>query len=368
MHNNTLINIQFLRAIAAIAVVLFHTSAHFFAIDGKTTGNVFSFFSSFGYAGVDVFFVISGYIIWISTHKISGLYGVIGYIYNRATRIYLGYWPYFFILLGLAYFYAPEFLKNTDYIGSFFLTQPYFSKLLLTVSWTLRYELYFYLCFALLLLLPRKYTLTILISAFVIIICVQLYAVFIVNMYHPDNFHKATSLYSFYLSPYCLEFLLGCFAGYYFEKHRVKNLLPIVFLAVVSFILALYFQTNYLTENLSSGYFVNQRVLFFGTVSILLLVILIELEKRRVVIMPRLSLLLGGASYSIYLSHTIILYFLYKFGVRDYFKSLESYPVLIMLIVVLFILGYSVLHYLYIEKPLMQLSKNFKRYINEVYS
>ncbi|MCF6317702.1 MAG: acyltransferase [Proteobacteria bacterium] len=358
--NKTIINLQFLRAIAALSVVLFHTSAHYFAIGGETSGNLFSIFKQFGYAGVDVFFVISGYIIWVSTRKVNGFKGVLSYLYNRAARIYLGYWPYFLIILVVAYFYAPEFLKGVDYIGSFFLTQSYHNQLLLNVSWTLKYELYFYLCFAFLIMLPRKYTLKILIFAFFTIVIIQGYGYFVEKIYLPENFAKATTFYAFYFSPFCLEFLLGCFAGMYFEKRRIKSLLPLVILGVLVFILALYYQQYMIDGILASGYYTNQRVILFGTVSMILLLSIIELEKRGIVLLPKTSLLLGGASYSLYLSHTAILYFLYRFGFRDYLASLGSNQMVWMLLIVLLIVAYSIVHYLFIETPLMKLSKKFK--------
>lgn len=365
MKGKTIVNVQFLRAFAAFAVVLFHTSDHFFAIGGSSSGNVFSFFKLFGYAGVDVFFVISGYIIWVSTRKIDGLKGVLGYAYNRATRIYLGYWPYFIILVLLGYFFAPKLIENIDFIGSFFLTQSNLNILLLKVSWTLKYELYFYLCFAILLFFPKKYLIVILTSIFTLIIGVQLWGVLEKDIYKPDNFVYASRIYTFYMSPYCLEFLLGCFAGYFFEKNRIKSLVPVLLIGLSFFIMGLYYQENLTSGKLYWGYFMNERVIFFGIASVSMLLGLVELEKRNIVLFPKISLLLGGASYSLYLSHTIILYCLYHFGIRDLIKSMGSYQVVLMLLVVFIIVGYSILHYILIEKPLMSQSKKLrKRLIN----
>ena len=49
-----LINIQFLRAMAALMVVMYHTAGHYFAVGGSISGNIFSFVHLFGYAGVDI--------------------------------------------------------------------------------------------------------------------------------------------------------------------------------------------------------------------------------------------------------------------------------------------------------------------------
>ena len=57
-----LINIQFLRFVAAMMVVFHHSADHIRA-SGHELGMIFSFGQSAGFAGVDIFFVISGFLI-----------------------------------------------------------------------------------------------------------------------------------------------------------------------------------------------------------------------------------------------------------------------------------------------------------------
>ena len=220
--NIKIVNIQFLRAFAALAVVFYHTSAQYFAVGGETSGNIFSFMSQVGYAGVDVFFVISGYIMWITTKKVNGLNGFKNFIYARLTRIYLGYWPFFFLLLVI-YYYGLS-LDKFDILGSFLLTVSSTGKLLVQVAWTLQYELYFYLSFSLLLFFPREKFIKILLFVFMLIIVIQLFGIFYLDIYAKNNLASASSFYTFWFSPFCIEFLFGCFIGYYFERRHVKSL------------------------------------------------------------------------------------------------------------------------------------------------
>ncbi len=98
-----------------------------------------------------------------------------------------------------------------------------------------------------------------------------------------------------------------------------------------------------------------------GSISAVLVIALVELEKRGWQFFPKYSLLVGGASYSLYLSHTIILLAFYFFGVRDFISGVENYKLLLMLLVIVFIIVYSILHYKIIEQPLLKLSKKYKK-------
>ena len=345
-----LINIQFLRAVAALLVVFYHTSQHFFVVGGEHTGNIFSFLSQIGYMGVDIFFVISGYIMWITTQKLQGKQGVIKFIYARVTRIYLVYW----VFLAFMVYYYHHSLSHFDLVGSIFLTASSSSKLLLQVAWTLQYELYFYFLFVLLLFLPKQYRIKVLMMIFAVIVLLQSYASLVLDIYNKDIYNGASTFWTFWSSPYILEFLLGSFIGYFYQTNRIRHLVSLYIGAIVFVALALFYQSNYIDGTLADGYYLKERVLFLGLASVTILAIAIEWEKRSIQILPKFSLLLGGASYSLYLSHTIVLLFIYKIGLRDWIARIGHYQLWFMIGVVFLIIIYSIAHYRWIETPTMR--------------
>jgi exopolysaccharide production protein ExoZ len=363
-----LVNIQLLRFLAAFCVVLYHGAAQYHAIGGSRSGDLFSFVEEFGYAGVDVFFVISGFIIWHTTREINGMRGVFDFAYRRATRIYLGYWPFFFMSALDLRFFEPDALKKVNLLGSFLLTQPLSDKLLLPITWTLRYELYFYLCFSLLLLTSRKAALKLICLSGGIVIAVQIWHVFRGHIYDPHLFDFAPELYKFYLSPYCLEFMAGCFVAHHIGNVKKTYTAITIFLAsAVAIIgLALWYQDTFITGFLDKGYYALQRVLLFGTASVMLLLGALALEKRGRILLPKFSLLMGGASYSIYLSHSVLFLFMHHIGLMNALSLYGKGQFVWISLSIIVILAFSIVHYKCIERPLIAYSRKMRGLIGVI--
>jgi peptidoglycan/LPS O-acetylase OafA/YrhL len=132
-------NIQALRAFAALSVVIFHTNY------------TFPHMLPFGSFGVDVFFVISGYIM-ARILATQGESGGAFFFRRRVIRIVPPYW-FFTILLFFAAFVAPRTMGSTrasgvDLAKSLlflpFYKQPGLIQPLLFVGWSLNYEMFFY--------------------------------------------------------------------------------------------------------------------------------------------------------------------------------------------------------------------------------
>jgi len=103
-------NIQYLRGIAAIAVVL----VHIHLLEGKTLvqGAVTPSFFNLGAAGVDLFFVISGFImVFIQPLRIDSLASYARFLAHRITRIYPPFWCIMLLLLPL-WLTHPEMFNN----------------------------------------------------------------------------------------------------------------------------------------------------------------------------------------------------------------------------------------------------------------
>jgi peptidoglycan/LPS O-acetylase OafA/YrhL len=144
--------VQILRGIAVLLVLFGHIQSvaaqHF-------PDPLLGLFARAGFAGVDVFFVISGYII----HTLfAGGRTDWRFFADRANRIFPLYWIYTLILVGGmialgAVTMEPE--NGPDFWASFFLL-PQWDPPILPVGWTLTHELYFYLVYGLWLSLPHR--------------------------------------------------------------------------------------------------------------------------------------------------------------------------------------------------------------------
>ena len=122
-----LLSAQYLRALASIGVVAFHT--------GRAT--------ILGQAGVDVFFVISGFIMWMVTIKPIGPGQ---FLWHRVVRVVPLYWIATLIMAAVRGSSAPDaiesllFWPHRDAGGQVWPV--------LVQGWTLNFEMFFYLVFA----------------------------------------------------------------------------------------------------------------------------------------------------------------------------------------------------------------------------
>ena len=145
-----LLTIQAARGFAANLVVLSHLSI----VETKyTAGDVLPAFTFYGIAGVDLFFVLSGFIMV----AVAGHYaGPIDFLWRRITRIYPTYWLVSLPVLALA-IVAPAFVNSSIQtpisLWRSFLLIPDRTLPLLAVGWTLVHEMYFYLVFSIFLAL-----------------------------------------------------------------------------------------------------------------------------------------------------------------------------------------------------------------------
>ncbi|CAH1673037.1 Acyltransferase [Hyphomicrobiales bacterium] len=161
-------SIQVLRALAAFMVAIHHVQPDA-AMLAARAGLSFSRSDLLPWmAGVDIFFVVSGFIM---VHASQDLFGRAGggsaFLKRRLARIVPLYWAMttLFLLVGLA---VPAVLNSgapnlAQILGSYLfwpvvstqgLVQPVYS-----LGWTLNYEMLFYVLFAAGLALPRRWAL-----------------------------------------------------------------------------------------------------------------------------------------------------------------------------------------------------------------
>lgn len=143
------------RAIAALMVVAFHANTFILPdrfYDGKGAGKFFNF----GYAGVEFFFVLSGFImVLVHQRDFSQPARVQIFLRKRILRIYPIYWVVYLTLTAL-YFIdtsrGPDHARDPEAILASLFLWPMSEPPVMMVAWTLQHEMLFYLVFALLVL------------------------------------------------------------------------------------------------------------------------------------------------------------------------------------------------------------------------
>jgi len=280
-------SVQLLRAVAAIGVILFHAAGLLAARTGASSP-----WSRLGAAGVDLFFVVSGFIMWATA--VARDEGAQHFLLKRAIRIVPLYWLVTALVLIIV-LVKPDLMRYAShdpahFAASFaFIAWPHPALQgrfwpPVVPGWTLNYEAMFYLVVAASLMLRRVWRGAL----------ISLLLVGVVSwgaLLHP------TGLLSFYTNPIVLEFLLGAAIGMSFGSlqppPRVAGGLALVGLAL--FLALGRFGTD------------GNRVLTWGLPLALLVLGAVNLPRPGGSRIMRWAIALGDASYSIYLTQFLVL-------------------------------------------------------------
>ena len=290
-------SIQAARGIAAMSVVLFHTQqiqARYF-----TGGQALPDLLVFGQTGVDLFFVISGFVMVLTTAAShQSLAATFRFAGRRLLRIFPVYWVYFFLVLGV-FLLAPSMVNSSqdnrvDLLASFFLW-PAKTLPLVPVAWTLSLELWFYAVFSILLLFPKRF-----LGAFLFVWLVVLIGLNAFGLTpSPDPVANALR------HAFGIEFIFGAFAGLAFTRLGRITSLACLFLGLALLV------GSALLAGIDTRDVINsillERALLTGSGYALVVVAVAAMERRESFRFPLILTQLGNWSYSIYLSHVLVL-------------------------------------------------------------
>lgn len=293
-----LISVQALRALAAWAVVCHHFMQIFF--DFEARGPIGQLFIDKGAVGVDIFFVISGLVIFLSTE--GKALPPARFLLYRLFRIVPAYWLYT-VLMALLVVFARPLLPDQTVDWSHLLLSLLFIPTenpggygiypTLNVGWTLNYEMLFYVLFAWALLFRLQVRLLV-VAALLFAVC-QAWTGF-------------GWVSEFYRSDIVYEFLLGIGLGMLYRSGWIGPALWLPLLGIGAALLAIYHLAP------------EPRLLNWGVPSAVLVMASMALE--RYVERNRLLKLLGDCSYSVYLMHVLVLsaggYLARRYGINPY--------------------------------------------------
>jgi exopolysaccharide production protein ExoZ len=341
-----LYSIQYLRGVAALLIVAFH---------------LFVQLNRLGYAsqppyvlnvGVDIFFVISGFVIWYTTFQKN--IGVVEFLKLRIIRIVPLYWliTSFYLAVLLV---RPNWMRTAQFelyhiIASYLFipaADPVLPNLMWPVivqGWTLNYEMFFYLLFGFVLALVVRARAG---SIIAMLICIASLHGFV----HPPN-----SIIGFYTSSIILEFAFGVILGYVYTNGVLVPRLHSS-LILCAGIIVLVFEITRAAPDLL-------RVIKFGAPAFLVVAGAVFYERADKVIRVSLLELLGDASYSIYLSHGAILSALAQLWLACRLPPTSEpiYFVIFSLGAITIAISFGIGLYHFVERPLLRkLSIRFKR-------
>ena len=172
-------HVQLLRAFAALCVVAFHAQNDASVVAARL-GRAFTRSEAFPWlAGVDIFFVISGFImVYASARLFGAAQGPRIFLAHRIARIVPLYWAttmlYLVVVLLAPALLNSEYLAPGFVISSFLfipaarpdgLVQPLYS-----LGWTLNYEMFFYALFAIAIAFPRRLGVPALVAALILLV------------------------------------------------------------------------------------------------------------------------------------------------------------------------------------------------------
>jgi exopolysaccharide production protein ExoZ len=327
-----LVYIQILRLLAAVAVVAFHAWGA--APEGfKVPEGAISFVLSCGGHGVDLFFVISGFIIFYATHRAT--LTPAEFLRRRVERIAPLYFVVTFAVIILATtlpatfgtegWYTPRhILKSLAFIAFTDGEMP-----VVYLGWSLEYEMYFYLTVALLMALTRDVWRNI----------VMIFSALAIVGRFP-GIDATLGNYAFFVDSMILEFVLGVIVASLFVNGQVSWPMSVATACAIAAVLV--------TEPAN-------RVIIFGIPSACLVTAAAFVSRKRMYPswLERALARLGDASYSIYLAQVQTV----SLASTSIASLVPVIPSLLLVIVTSGIVALGLLLNILAERPLLNLCR-----------
>jgi len=314
-HQSKIDSIVLLRGLAALGVCI----THYYIMNAETYSPLIKQLFMSGQLGVSIFFVISGFVLPYSLSKINyTLAKFPNFILKRLFRIEPPYWAAIALLFILGIvpwqsFDIRQFAVNIFHIAPLFKNYSWYSP----IFWTLAIEFQYYILLGLFfsLLMRCKPAVSILIVCSISVICV----------FAKLNIRDLVFTYWY-------DFAAG-YIGFMCLINKIRPQTATIYLTVFCAIVA--WKVSIITG-----------VLPFVTTLIILL-----FNKRPY----RPFLFLGNISYSLYLTHTIAIFFFLKFA-----KAHLSNPIILFGLTILSCVCFAALFYTIIEKPVLRRSKKLQ--------
>ena len=276
--------LQVYRGIAALLVVIHHTYASFAYFHGLDFP-MLKFLASVGKLGVDFFFVLSGFIIAYTTFQYRGDKSYLKkYIANRLIRIYIPYLPISVTMIVL-YSLFPS-MSNSERGFNLLTSLTLFPQgnPALSVAWTLTFEMFFYLIYAINFFSKK---------AWFFVLPIWIIGIITGNIF---GFTETNVFTHIIFNYYNIEFIFGVFVAYLVLLNLKKHDHFLLFAGItflVMFLVLKYFGIHWFP------FF--QNYLFCIAASIFVYLGVVFWNQR--INEKHIFMLIGNSSYSLYLVH-----------------------------------------------------------------
>jgi len=329
-----LVEIQHLRAFAVLLVIwahLYQSEVRFFSDPG------FGSFALTGFIGVDVFFVVSGYIIHHLYGQQAGLN--IRFFLNRLNRIFPLYWVFTLAALAGYFIMGDSLTENASdlNLASSLTLIPTGQAPILLVGWTLTHELYFYLAYGLFMIVPKPSRIWV----------VGLWAVLTIGFSLAPNEHASPWLVLI-LSPFNMLFLAGAVLSEFQSDLQNRKWAALV-LTLIGAILALGWTGIHGLDGLTEP---RLRVAVYSGFAIGVVWAFLAWRPA----LPALFTKFGDWSYALYLSHILVIGVLARVMSQFIDSHLWASPVYYCLVLTACLLVGWISHIL-LERPLLKMGK-----------
>lgn len=292
-----------LRGVAALLVVLTHARYALLDTPGWQTADQLLMP---GAMGVDLFFIISGFIMCYSTDGARGDWrSVASFLVRRFARV----WPVYavvtlaFVLVSYGHQYFDNQYNLRAFVRSLAMlpvdpkAAPYFG-LSLPLGWTLEFEMYFYLVFAASMLFKRLRWFALVSWVLLSVILIPLgRRGFDLDVTAYLQYHSAYM--AIVTSPFVLEFLAGAAIASLYRARWFRLQNEIVAWHVLGLSVAFALWSGY------SNVVVMHGPMHWGWPLALMVLSMALASKTVDIATPRLLLWLGSISYSLYLTHML---------------------------------------------------------------
>ncbi|WP_159477162.1 acyltransferase [Dyadobacter sp. 3J3] len=297
--------IQVLRGIAVVMVIIFHFKDTI--RPGEFLKKELDFLFNSGAAGVDLFFVISGFIMVFVTRNSSG--GIL-YVKKFFIKRFLRIWPLYVIAtLAYAIIVAPvvanisltivvQILKSILFIPLSYLDPPFLGYAYLGVGWSLNYEMYFYLLISISLFAGKyKWFLFAVLIVSTLIILPLAYGNLTFRPLETRNYNSL--LVNLITNPIIWEFVYGTIIGLFYITPIPASICQIIFQSrtvVISVIVIAVWQYF-------SGFYGGHGPLYWGLSMAMAFMAMIFYTRGKSIKYPSWLIYLGDISFSVYLWH-----------------------------------------------------------------